>query len=140
MNELLLLFVIALIFLAAGFFIGTVIARRRDSESHQYSMKKQRVILGGKFSETIATLLPQFPPDLKASEARFLGDPIDYIFFKGRDDHKIDEVVFLEVKSGHAQLSGIEVQLKDAIDAGRVRWAEYHVPREVTNEVRNPNA
>jgi predicted Holliday junction resolvase-like endonuclease len=132
--------IVAILFLALGFYLGEKITKKKAAEFHVRSTKAQRSILGGKFSEHIATLLPHFPHGLKGSEARFIGDPIDFLFFKGKDEHRIDEIVFLEVKTGEAPLSDIELQLKAAVDAGRVRWDLYRVPKDVTNGISNPNA
>jgi predicted Holliday junction resolvase-like endonuclease len=72
-----------------------------------------------------------FPKDLKASEARFIGKPIDFLIFKGMDDQHIDEVVFVEIKTGNSHLSSNERSLRDAIEAKRVRWHEYRVDHDI---------
>jgi predicted Holliday junction resolvase-like endonuclease len=57
-----------------------------------------------------------------------VGKPIDFIVFKGMNEKDISEVIFLEVKSGAAkQLNDQEKRLRDAIQAGRVRWVEFDV-------------
>ena len=44
------------------------------------------------------------------------------------DQKAIDEVVFLEIKSGKAKaLSPQEKRLKETILAGRVSWVQYNV-------------
>ena len=48
------------------------------------------------------------------------------------DEKKIEEVVFVEVKSGQSQLSKIEKTLKEAIQNKKVDWHEYKVPEEMT--------
>ena len=70
--------------------------------------------------------LPNFP--FSPTEAKFVGAPIDFLVFKGMDDQHIEEVIFVEVKSGSARLNHNEHSLKDAIENKRVRWHEYHVP------------
>ena len=72
------------------------------------------------------------PRNLKAAEARFIGKPIDFLILKGMDDHHIDEVVFLEIKTGNSQFSSNERTLRDAIEAKRVRWHEYRVDRDIS--------
>ena len=49
------------------------------------------------------------------------------------DAQRIEEVIFVEVKSGSARLNHNEHSLKDAIDNKRVRWRESHVPSTVTD-------
>jgi len=56
------------------------------------------------------------------------GAPIDFLVFKGMDAQHIEEVIFVEVKSGSARLNHNEHSLKDAIDSKRVRWLD-RVPR-----------
>jgi predicted Holliday junction resolvase-like endonuclease len=71
------------------------------------------------------------PIPLKASEARFIGKPIDFLIFRGMDDQDISEVVFVEVKTGNSQLSTNERKLRDAINEKRVSWYEYRVDGEI---------
>lgn len=89
-------------------------------------------------SESVASLIPDFPEYLNTSEARFIGGPIDYIFFKGMDNKEINEVIFLEVKSGkHPRLNDTENSLRLVIEeakekGARVSWREYKVPEANT--------
>jgi predicted Holliday junction resolvase-like endonuclease len=133
MSEPFAIFITAGAFLIIGLIIGGVFVWKEDDRWFKRSKKTQRAILGGKFSEHLAPYLPHFPSDLRASEGRFIGDPIDFVFFSGKDEQAIKEIVFLEVKSGRAQLSPIEQQIRKAIEEKRVRWHEYRVPEEITH-------
>ena len=82
-------------------------------------------------AEQLAPYLPNFP--FSPTEAKFIGAPIDFLVFKGMDAQHIEEVIFVEVKSGSARLNRNEHSLKDAIENKRVRWHEYHVPSTVTH-------
>ena len=89
-------------------------------------LKQSRAVLGGLVSEQIAPLLPDFPFD--PGDCRFIGKPVDFIVFRGMNEQNISEVIFLEVKSGASKtLSPQEKRLRDAIQAGRVRWAQFDV-------------
>lgn len=121
MMEIWIIIIVALVFLAVGYLLG----KRKVAQVKKDALQKQRPILKGLFSEQIATLLPDFPKDLKASEARFIGKPIDFLFFKGMDEQDITEVVFVEVKTGTSSLSPIERKLRDVIKAKKVEWREY---------------
>jgi predicted Holliday junction resolvase-like endonuclease len=70
---------------------------------------------------------------LSRTEAKFIGAPIDFLVFKGMDAQHIEEVIFVEVKSGSARLNHNEHSLKEAIDNKRVRWHENRVPSTVTH-------
>jgi predicted Holliday junction resolvase-like endonuclease len=114
------------------FYIGYMSGRKDESFFHKKSKKFTRSILGGLFSEQVAPFLSGFPEDLKASEARFVGKPVDFLIFKGMDEGDINEVVFVEVKTGNSQLTPNERKLRDVINAKKVRWVEYRVNGEVS--------
>ncbi|MBI2043152.1 hypothetical protein HYT25_02075 [Candidatus Pacearchaeota archaeon] len=98
----------------------------------QDAIAKSRATLGGLFSEQLAPYLPDFP--YSPSEVRFLGKPIDFLVFKGADNKNIEEVVFVEVKSGKAKINNHEKNLKETIDKKKVRWEEYRIPEDVTGK------
>lgn len=96
------------------------------------AIMKSRAVLGGQFSEQLSPFLPNFK--YLPTECRFLGKPIDLIVFKGMDEKDINEVVFVEVKSGKSKLSPVEKKLKETIDNKKVRWEEYRIPEELTKK------
>ncbi len=98
------------------------------------SLRGQRATLGGLFSEQLAPYLPDFP--FRPTEARFIGKPVDFLVFKGLDEDKVSEIVFVEVKSGKAGLTPRERRLRDAVKQGNVSWALYRVPEEITGSPR----
>lgn len=114
------------------YFLGYVEGKKQQSEKGKRSQKWSRSVLGGLFSEQVAPFLPDFPKDLKASEARFIGKPIDFLIFRGMDEQNIEEVVFVEIKSGKSQLTQNERKLKEAINNKNVRWCEYRVDGDIT--------
>jgi predicted Holliday junction resolvase-like endonuclease len=93
---------------------------------------KSRAVLGGQFSEQLAPYLPDF--EYLPTECRFIGKPIDFIVFKGMDEKNINEIIFIEVKSGKAKLSSSERKLRDAIQNKKVKWVEYRIPEDLTNK------
>jgi len=120
-----------LVFLAIGYFFGLLQSREWGDRRVEKSRNFQRGILKGTISEQLAPYLQGFPEDLKPSEARFLGKPVDFIVFKGIDENDISEVVFVEVKSGRHYLNRNESSLRRAIDEKRVRYVPYQVPKEI---------
>ena len=75
-------------------------------------------------AEQVAPFLPGFP--CNPGDVSFLGKPVDFVAFCGlAEKDKIEEVVFIEVKTGQSKLNGHEKQLKDAVKNGRVRYVEY---------------
>jgi hypothetical protein len=86
-------------------------------------------------AEQFAPLLPGF--EYLPADARFLGDPVDYVVFDGyaamRDANLEDadlEVVILDVKHGRSKLSDGQRAIAKAIDAGRVRFEVVRVNEE----------
>ena len=131
---------IIILFLLIGIVIGHIIGAIRRNKywekqveaERKDAITKSRATLGGLFSEQLAPYLPDFP--YSPTEVRFLGKPIDFLVFKGMDNKKIDEVVFVEVKSGKAKINSHEKNLKDTIDKKKVRWEEYRIPEDITKK------
>lgn len=92
-------------------------------EARRVSVQQSRRTLTGQVAEKVAPHLPDFPYD--PTELRFLGTPVDYVVFRGLSTGRVEEVVFLEVKSGRSTLSTRERGVRDAVQAGRVRWDVY---------------
>jgi len=127
--------VFLLFFLYIGLKIGFRQGRKHERsewEGHKLEdivksrLKQSRAVLGGLVSEQLAPLLPGFPFD--PGDCRFIGKPVDFIVFKGMNGKEIDEVIFLEVKSGKKPtLNDQEKRLSEVIRSRKVRWAEYIV-------------
>lgn len=131
---MLLLAGVVLVVAFLAYFLGRTLSDRswqsRLSSIRQDAVSRSRAVLGGQFSEQLAPYLPDFP--YSPTEARFIGKPIDLIVFKGADEQSIEEVIFVEIKSGEARLSPQEKQLRDAIQNNKVSWVEYRIPKELT--------
>ena len=127
-----LFFIVLFIGYLAGKYITKLKFEEKVTDIREDAIKQSRAVLGGQFSEQIAPYLPNFP--FNPTEARFIGKPIDFVVFNGMDEKKIEEIVFVEVKSGQSQLSKIEKSLKAAVENKNVSWHEYQVPEEVTKK------
>ena len=129
-SEFILIAALFLIILFVGYRLGKYVAGREHKEEipqiRETAIKQSRAVLSGQLSEQIAPYLPNFP--FKPTEARFIGKPVDFIIFKGMDERKIEEIIFVEVKTGKSQLSNVEKTLKEAIQNKKVEWSEYRVP------------
>lgn len=138
--EIIIGVIVAVIVIAVAYWFGYKSGTfRRDKyweeqipEYRKDAIMKSRAVLGGHFSEQLAPYLPDF--EYLPTECRFIGKPIDFIVFKGADEKKIDEVVFVEVKSGNSKLNQHEKNLKDTIQKKRVKWVEYRIPEELTKK------
>lgn len=124
MENILIIIIVAIAFLVIGYLFGRRIAEDKFPKKIEEALTGQRAGIKGSLSQNVAPLLPNFPG--KASEARFLGAPIDFLIFNGMDDNNISEVVFVEVKTGkQMRLNDNELSLKKAIQEKRVRWVAY---------------
>lgn len=131
----LILAILAIAFgLAIGFVAGRAVTRRtmeldfrdREREIRQDSVDRSRATLSGQFLEKLAPHLPDFPYD--PTDVRFLGTPVDYVVFDGLAVGELQEIVFLEVKSGRSTLRSSQRRVRDAVEAGAIRWDVYRVP------------
>lgn len=99
------------------------------------SVSSSRAVLKGKMAEQLAPLLPEF--QYLPSDAKFMGDPIDYVVFDGYTDFRDGEgraedieVVLMDIKSGGARLTKGQQAIADAIAAGRVRFETVRIDFE----------
>ena len=129
-SEILILVVLAAVAVCViSFFIGRRAGlsqgTRQVEKTVRMRLKQSRAVLGGLVSEQVAPLLPGFPFD--PGDCRFVGKPVDFIVFKGMNAKNISEVIFLEIKSGVSKsLNQQELRLREAVEAGRVRWVQFN--------------
>lgn len=96
------------------------------------SVNTSRAVLKGKMAEQLAPIMPEF--QYLPSDAKFLGDPIDYVVFDGYSDFRDGdgsaediEVVFIDIKSGGARLTKGQMAIAQAIREGRVRFETIRI-------------
>lgn len=132
-----LLAALLIVVLALGLLVGRRAGRLeaerglpdRIALEREDAVKRSRAVLGGLAAEQAAPYLPGFPAD--PGDLRFIGKPVDFVAFVGASGGEVREVLFVEVKTGSAAPSRVERSLRDAVRAGRVRWAEYRAPDTV---------
>lgn len=133
----LLLFILAIAsisFIIVAFFLGRKIGQLSASKcltkeikiAREDAVKRSRAVLNGQLSEQFAAFFPDFPAD--PTEIRFVGKPVDFVAFPGLSTGAVDEVLFVEVKTGKSTLSKVERTLRDAVEKKNVRYAEYRIP------------
>lgn len=91
----------------------------------QDAVNRSKAVLAGKLAENIAPYLPTFPYNPK--DARFLGNPIDFIVFDGLDEGDLSEIVFLEIKSQNSRMTERQKAIKSVIEQGHVYFQEIRV-------------
>jgi predicted Holliday junction resolvase-like endonuclease len=102
------------------------------AQAQKRSVNTSRAVLKGKMAEQLAPIMPQF--EYLPSDAKFLGDPVDYVVFDGYTDLRDGEgrpedieIVLLDIKSGGARLTKGQVAIAQAIQAGRVRFETVRI-------------
>jgi predicted Holliday junction resolvase-like endonuclease len=123
--------------LVVGITIGILVAwvylliwkARYTAMIREDAVQRSLAVTAGKVHEQLTPYLPAFPYNPK--DVRFLGSPIDLVVFDGLAEGQLQRIVFLEVKTGGASLTGRERQVRDTIEAGEVEWAELRVTRSV---------
>ena len=98
---------------------GQIKAARKDSND------RQRSTIKGQISETLAPWSMDAVNSVK--ELNFLGNPIDFIGFKGLDSDDEVEIKFIEVKSGKSKLNKNQRRVRDAVKAKRIEWVEVRI-------------
>jgi predicted Holliday junction resolvase-like endonuclease len=100
-------------------------------EIRKDSVSRSRSTLKGRISEQIAPFLPAFP--YHHADARFIGNPIDFVVFDGYTQAKDDgqeriSIVLVEVKTGKGRLTRAEQLIRKAVEEGRVSWKTVILP------------
>jgi len=119
--------------LAFGIAIGAVVALLYvavlkpgyTQQVRKTAVAQSRAVTRGQIYEQLVPYLPEFAFNPK--DAQFLGRPVDFVVFDGLDEGELRRIVFVEVKTGAAQLSTRERRIRDAIRNGLVEWAEIRV-------------
>ncbi|MEB3767213.1 Holliday junction resolvase-like protein [Acinetobacter sp. MD2] len=101
-------------------------------EAQKKSVNTSRAVLKGKMAEQFAPVLPGF--NYLPSDAKFLGDPVDYVVFNGYSEFREGnakaqdlELVLIDIKSGQARLSKGQQAIAQAIQQGRVRFETIRI-------------
>ena len=96
------------------------------------STNRQRGILKGQISELIAPWLLKSVDSVK--ELNFLGNPIDFIGFKGLDGDGEVDIKLIEVKTGKSRLNKNQKRVKEAVESNRVSWVEVKIETDAVIE------
>jgi predicted Holliday junction resolvase-like endonuclease len=109
--------------------------RAEEATIRAESAKRSEAVLRGRITEQLAPFLYDFP--YAAVDARFIGNPVDFIIFDGYSEvragtrHSLRSIILVDVKTGAAKLTTIERRIKACIEANHV-WTHVLDSREVT--------
>jgi predicted Holliday junction resolvase-like endonuclease len=96
---------------------------RRQKISKTSKVVAKRVNIG-KILERIVPCMRTFP--FERNDCRSLFDPIDYIIFDGlRKSGKVERIIFTDIKTGRARLTGNQPEIKRLVENKQVFWETY---------------
>jgi predicted Holliday junction resolvase-like endonuclease len=90
------------------------------------ALAKSRAVLKGALAEQLAPIFKVF--GYNPSDARFIGDPVDYVIFDGytKVRERIEDVpitvVLADVKTGEADLTYEQRRIKQGIEKGLIKF------------------
>ena len=137
---------IAIGFLVLGFLLATALlytilkarfdaqisegVRQRSEEwiakNKEQILRGSSAVIKGQIGERFAPFVPGF--GYEPADARFLGNPVDYVVFDGLTEGQVKGIAFVEAKTGTAGLTPYQRQVHEAIKAGRVAWRLLSIP------------
>lgn len=83
------------------------------------AVQRSRAMLLGKMLERLAPCFRRFTYDPR--DMRCISDPFDYVLFDGLTaERKVKQIVFIEVKCGKGRMSGVQRDVREAVEARRV--------------------
>ncbi len=97
---------------------------RKDKDN---AIRLSRNVNKGHLAETMFPILQKAIYGYHLYDMIFVGKLFDYVIVDGYSDAKdnggeIRKIIFLDIKTGNAQLSAHQDKLKKAIEQGRVEW------------------
>ncbi len=94
----------------------------KEKEIREDAAARSQAVTMGKVTEHFIPYLPEF--GYNPQDARFIGNPIDFVVFDGLSEGALRQVVFVEVKTGGSALSKRERWIRDVVQAGKVVWEQ----------------
>ncbi|MCW4020492.1 MAG: hypothetical protein NWF14_04600 [Candidatus Bathyarchaeota archaeon] len=97
-----------------------------EKDFRRDALAKSRAVLKGALAEQLAPFFKEF--GFNPSDARFIGDPVDYVIFDGYTqvrERKADKpitVVLADVKTGQSTLTYEQRRIRRGIEAGQVEF------------------
>ena len=140
----------AALFVAVVIYQSRIFKLRLDfqhqiKEATKRSVDQSRSTLKGQIAEQMAPVLPGF--SYLPADARFLGDPIDYVVFNGRTNLANNgageqelEIVLLEVKHGQSKLTPVQRAIAAAVETGRVSFEVAHIGEDGIVTMKAPGS
>lgn len=114
------LFLWVIIWLLFWYLIAKLYYRTKISKSRKNAVQQSKSVIYWQVNEKIAPLLPEFK--YKISDLVFIWKWVDYIVFDGLSDWKLNQIVFMEIKTWQSSLNNNEKQIKIAIENWKIKY------------------
>ncbi len=106
--------------------------RKRENTIREDAIRHSISAIVGRVGEQIAPIVIFSSYGVDPRDLRFLGTPVDFIAFKGLSSGGVEEIIFIEIKTGKVdRLSEREEQVRKAVESGKVKWVTIHLPKEI---------
>jgi predicted Holliday junction resolvase-like endonuclease len=103
-----------------------------EEKIREDAVKKSLSTILGKVGEELTPLLMFKKLGIEPKDFRHIGTPIDYVAFKGLSNGKVEEIVFIEVKTSNSpSLSDREKEVRKAVEDKRVRFVMINLKEEL---------
>jgi predicted Holliday junction resolvase-like endonuclease len=103
-----------------------------EEKIREDAVKKSLSTILGKVGEELTPLLMFKKLGIEPKDFRHIGTPIDYVAFKGLSNGKVEEILFIEVKTANSpSLSDREKEVRKAVDEKRVRFVMINLKEEL---------
>jgi len=98
--------------------------RERRKEISRGSEVKSTAVNIGFILERIAPCMKDFC--FEKNDCRSLFDPIDYVIFEGLTRKgTVNKILFVDIKTGKANLTGKQKEIRDLVEDKKVTWDTY---------------
>lgn len=119
-KSILYLIVGIIVWAIIGYLIAKIYFWINLNKERKKTVNKSRSVILWEVNEKLAPIMPDFPYDFK--DITFIGKGIDYIVFNGLNKGKLEDIVFLEIKTNKSSLNKNEKSIKDAVDNKKVKY------------------
>ncbi|NHV96369.1 MAG: hypothetical protein HA494_01050 [Thaumarchaeota archaeon] len=100
----------------------------------QDAVERSLATVLGRVGEELAPLFIFRRLGVEPKDIRHIGSPIDYVAFKGLSDSNVDEILFIEVKTGKTKtLTDVERSVRRVVEEKKVSFYVINVKEELGN-------
>jgi predicted Holliday junction resolvase-like endonuclease len=109
---------------------------KKDLKERETELKEQRKSISqrsqvGAKAVNVGFILERLAPTMSGfrfdrNDCRSLFDPIDYVIFEGLSKkNSVSKILFTDIKTGGARLSGKQKEIKNLVEKKKIAWDTY---------------